>query len=776
MKRAAALTMLILALFAVCACSSPVHTHEDKDGDGMCDTCKEKMTEEYRGPTVAFADLRDLKTVRFGLTKALPGLERAAIKVTENGREVAFSRVEKISNLQAELIFPSPLSLTGTYGLSVAGSPAVPIVPTTYFGSEEFEQEYAYDGDLGVKLTDTQTFLHLWAPTATAVTLNLYQSGSGGSPLKSIPMTRGERGVWEHIENENLSGLYYTYTVETALGKEEAVDPYAVSAGLNGARGMILDLGSTDPQGWAEDVSPFAERDDFNYTDAEIWEIHVRDFSKELPQSKYKGKYLAFTETGLKNSAGMPVGVDYLKDLGITHVHLLPAYDFASVDEGDGGQRNWGYDPQNYNVPEGSYSTDAARGEVRVNEFKRMVQSLHSSGIGVIMDVVYNHTFDLNSNFNKIVPHYYYRYLSNGKPSEGSGCGNETASERAMFRRFMRDSVLYWLKEYHLDGFRFDLMGLHDAETMQEIERAVHEVNPNAILYGEGWTGGSTTLPAEKQAVLGNIRAVNEEAQTNGIAMFNDALRDALKGSADGRDTGFATGAIADLASGILFGVNGGVENAEIGARNSKGVWSAYNGTNVINYASAHDNLTLWDKICSAYGEEESTLDMRLKRDLLCAAIVQTSLGVPFLQAGEEMLRTKKNADGSYNANSYNASDEVNVLQWELLTDSSPQTRAKEYYRGLIAFRRAHKILRSPQTVVTDAKTDGAAIALTMHLDGERDLFIIYNAEEREKTVALPAGDWQLFIDGERAGAAALTTETGSVTAGAVSCRVYVRQ
>ncbi len=771
MKRAAALTM-IFTLFAFCACST-VHTHEDSDGDGMCDTCNEKMTKGEQSPAITFADLRDLNTVRFGLTKAFPALDISDVKVTENGQTVAISRMEKVSNLQANLIFSAPLSLTGRYELSVAGSPAVPIIPTTYFGSEEFEQNYAYDGDLGVKLTNTQTFLHIWAPTATAVTCNLYNRGSGGTPLKSIPMTRGERGVWEHIENENLSGLYYTYTVETALGAEEAVDPYAVSAGLNGERGMILDLKTTDPQGWTEDVSPFADREDFNYTDAEIWEIHVRDFSAELRGSEYKGKYLAFTETGLKNSAGMPVGVDYLKELGVTHVHLLPAFDFASVDEADDSQRNWGYDPQNYNVPEGSYSTDPTRGEVRVNEFKRMVQSLHQSGIGVIMDVVYNHTFDLNSNFNKIVPHYYYRYLSNGKPSEGSGCGNETASERAMFRRFMRDSVLYWLKEYHLDGFRFDLMGLHDVETMQEIERAVHEVNPNAILYGEGWTGGSTTLSATKQAVLANIRAVNENTQTNGIAMFNDALRDALKGSADGRDTGFATGAIGDLAGGVLFGANGGVENAEIGARNSKGVWSAYNGTNIVNYASAHDNLTLWDKICSAYGEEESTLELRLKRDLLCAAIVQTSLGIPFLQAGEEMLRTKKNADGSYNPNSYNASDDVNVLKWELLTDGSPQTRAKEYYRGLFAFRKAHQILRSPQTEIRSAKIDGATITLTMHLDGESDLFIVYNAEEREKTVSLPAGKWQLFIDGERAGTDVLSAATGDVTVGAVSCSVY---
>ena len=773
MKRAAALTMIV-ALFALCACSSPVHTHEDSDGDGICDICKEKMTEEYQGPAIAFADLRDLNTVRFGLTKAFPELSISDVKVTENGQTVSVSRMEKVSNVQANLIFDAPLSLTGKYELTVAGSPAVLIIPTTYFGSEEFERDYAYEGDLGVKLTDTQTFLHIWAPTATAVTLNLYQSGSGGTPLKSIPMTRGERGVWEHTENENCSGLYYTYTVETALGAEEAVDPYAVSAGLNGERGMILDLKTTDPQGWAEDKSPFAERDEFNYTDAEIWEIHVRDFSEELPQSKYKGKYLAFTETGLKSSAGMPVGVDYLKDLGITHVHLLPAFDFASVNEGDDSQRNWGYDPQNYNVPEGSYSTDPTRGEVRVNEFKRMVQALHQSGIGVIMDVVYNHTFDLNSNFNKIVPHYYYRYLSNGKPSEGSGCGNETASERAMFRRFMRDSVLYWLKEYHLDGFRFDLMGLHDVETMQEIERAVHEINPHAILYGEGWTGGSTTLSATKQAVLANIRAVNENTQTNGIAMFNDALRDALKGSADGRDTGFATGAIGDLAGGVLFGANGGVENAAIGAWNSKGVWSTYNGTNVVNYASAHDNLTLWDKICSAYGEDESTLELRLKRNLLCAAIVQTSLGIPFLQAGEEMLRTKKNADGSYNPNSYNASDDVNVLKWECLADGSPQTRAKEYYRGLIAFRKAHQILRSPQTEIRSAKIDGATITLTMHLDGEKDLFIIYNAEERERKISLPAGEWQLYIDGERAGATALSTATGDVTVGAVSCMVYV--
>ncbi|MDE7159030.1 MAG: type I pullulanase, partial [Clostridiales bacterium] len=337
----------------------------------------------------------------------------------------------------------------------------------TYFSSAAFSNAYTYNGnDLGVTLAENSTQFKLWAPTAASVKLNLFEAGNGGVAYKTVDLTLGEKGVWSYTENLNLDGKYYTYTVKTSLGEQEAVDPYAKSAGLNGLRGMIIDLDTTDPDGW--DGTPFNNPNVENYTDAQIWEVHVRDFSNKIKSSKYKGKYLAFTERGLTEN-NVPVGIDYLVELGITHVHLLPSYDYASVDEAKPNESfNWGYDPQNYNVPEGSYSTDPTDGAKRVTEYKQMVQALHNAGISVVMDVVYNHTYSLDSNLNKVVPYYYYRYGNDGTPSNGSGCGNETASERAMVRKYMVDSVSYWQNEYNLDGFRFDLMGVHDITTMQD--------------------------------------------------------------------------------------------------------------------------------------------------------------------------------------------------------------------------------------------------------------------------------------------------------------------
>ncbi len=734
---------------------------------------------------IDIADLQDLTHIKYVLSTAV-SLTAEQISLTDgDGKEVALKSVTS-NNANGVIETAAPLDLTRSYLLTVEGfgDPA-PVMPLTYFSSEEFAAEYNYDGELGVRIADGKTNFYLWAPTASDVKLNLFAEGDGGSAERTVPMTKGEKGVWTYSENADLSGKYYTYTVSTSAGVQEAVDPYAVSAGLNGDRGMILDLASTDPDGWTDEV--FVPENFENYTDAEIWEVHVRDFSNKISQSKYKGKFLAFTETGLTEN-GIPVGVDYLKELGITHVHLLPSFDFATVDESKGEGFNWGYDPENYNVPEGSYSTDPADGSVRVREFKQMVQALHAQGIGVIMDVVYNHTSGLDSNFNRIVPYYYYRFNGDGTASNGSGCGNETASDRYMFSRFMVDSVTYWQNEYNVDGFRFDLMGLHDVATMQKIETAVHEKNPNALLYGEGWTGGTSTLPAGSQSVLANLKKLNgsvggdSKNHTNGVAMFSDVIRDAIKGSVfDINDVGFATGAKAGASSAIRFGVNGGVNDAVFGTKNSNG-WESYNPTNVVNYASAHDNNTLYDRICHIYGEGEDTLADRLAYNRLAAAIVQTALGIPFMQAGEEMLRQKKNADGTYNENSYNASDEVNNLRWDLLTKTSDQYRMMQYYKGLIALRKAFPVLRSATTmgqgynVCNLVKAEGAFLAFTMTLptDGSSQLLIVYNAEKTAKTVDLPEGSWALYANGTQAGAAAIESNlSGTQTVSPISCYVY---
>ncbi|MCM1236809.1 MAG: type I pullulanase, partial [Ruminococcus flavefaciens] len=740
---------------------------------------------------IEIADMVDTTHIKIVLSTKLKATKDDVTVLDAQGNEIQIADISSNNSVNVKVETASPLDLAKQYSVKVAGFDGeATVIPSTYFSSKAFEDEYAYDGELGVILSANQTEFRLWAPTASAVKLNLFQNGNGGSAIKTVDLQKGEKGVWSHTESENLNGKYYTYTVSTSAGTQEAVDPYAVSAGLNGLRGMILDLDSTDPAGWTN--TPYDPAGVENYTDAQIWEVHVRDFSNKIESSQYKGKFLAFTETGLTNSAGKPVGVDYLKNLGITHVHLLPSFDYASVDEsktGANAQFNWGYDPKNYNVPEGSYSTDPTDGAKRVNEYKQMVQALHGQGIGVIMDVVYNHTYDLGSNFNKIVPYYYYRFTSAGAPSNGSGCGNETASERAMFRKFMVDSVKYWQSEYNVDGFRFDLMGLHDITTMQEIETAVHSVNPKALIYGEGWTGGSTTLSGNEQSVLSNLRKLNaavggeEGNHTNGIAMFNDALRDAVKGSVfDIDEVGFATGANSDSVGKILFGVNGSVGDSSLGTALTS--WQAYNPTNVINYVSAHDNNTLWDRICHVYGEEASTLELRLARNRLSAAIVQTSLGIPFMQAGEEMLRQKKNADGSYNENSYNSSDAVNNIQWDLLTANSEQTATSDYYKGLIAFRKATPTLRLPVSVAGEGdgavkvvklvKKEGALIAFTMtNPYTDEQLFVVYNAKPTAQSVALPEGNWDLYVTGSQAGTTAVESGlSGSVEVTRVSCYV----
>ena len=456
---------------------------------------------------ISIADMQDLSHVKF-VTSDGSSVSSADVKITtvENGKEKEVP-IASVSGNTATMA--APLDITKPYTLNIRGMDPVGIVPLTYFNSADFENNFGYDGALGVELSEDNTVFRLWAPTASDVKLNLYDDGVFGKP-EVINMTKGEKGVWTHTHKENLNGMYYTYSVTTSMGTQEAVDPYARSAGLNGKRGMIIDLDSTDPDGW--DSTPFKNENVVNYTDAQIWEIHIRDFSNKITDSKlkteYRGKYLGFTVDGLTNADGVPVGLAYLKELGITHVHLLPSYDFASVDESRNDEFNWGYDPDNYNVPEGSYSTDPSNGFTRVNEYKQMVQALHNAGIGVIMDVVYNHTFSSDSNLNKVVPYYYYRYNADGTPSNGSGCGNETASDRAMVRKYIVDSVKYWQSEYNLDGFRFDLMGVHDLTTMQEVEKAVHGVNSRALVYGEGWTGGTAALNEDEQAVLKNLQKI----------------------------------------------------------------------------------------------------------------------------------------------------------------------------------------------------------------------------------------------------------------------------
>jgi len=708
----------------------------------------------------SMAGMVDFSTIQYFVTPAtkLDSLEQ--IKITQDGQQIEIQSVDTLGKAAAsgKIALTEKLDLSKTYEVEIAGFGKKTVMPTGVFDSQEFLDHYVYDGkDLGAVIKGQNTTFKVWAPTASKVSLNLYSDGHTESLICNVDMVKGEKGVWEYTRNDCGHGTYYTYTVTTALGTNIATDPYAKAAGVNGDRSMVVDLSKTNPTGWGKKFNSGIK----TYSDAVIWEVHVRDFSNKIASSKYPGKYLAFTERGLTNSNGIPVGVDYLVNLGITHVHLLPVYDYATVDETklDTPQFNWGYDPKNYNVPEGSYSTDPYNGEVRINEYKQMVMGLHNAGLGVVMDVVYNHTYDANSAFQKIVPYYYYRYTSSGANSSASGCGNDTASERYMYRKFMVDSVSYWAEEYDLDGFRFDLMGLHDVKTMQEIEQAVHAINPKALIYGEGWTMGAT-IDGSDQANQSNINKIKpSQGAAGSVAVFNDVIRDGLKGSTfETQSQGFISGAFALNRRKIEFGITGG---DTIGA-----TWTA-NGNMVINYMSAHDNHSLWDKLLISNGS--NTDEQRIAMNKLGAGIIMVSQGTPFMQAGEEMLRSK---DGD--ENSYKSSDEVNNIRWDELTADSNAYATMQYYKGLMAMRKAYSILgRDGDVQITFGSFGSDGMVVKYKAANGDEALVLINPTPQSFPYTLE-GQWDLVADGDRAGAEVLAQETGSIQVAGRSIRVYI--
>lgn len=703
------------------------------------------------------ANLVSKKKIRYNITPAVRFTSLDQFKIMQGENEVA---IRSVSSLKTEALsglieVEDSLDITKEYSLYIEGFGSKVVIPMGYFSSDEFAEEYTYDGWLGNQIGDGSTEFRVWAPTASSVKLNLYEKGNGGEAYKVLDMNLGAKGVWSLTVEGVGHGTYYTYSVKTSVGEQEAVDPYAKSAGLNGDRGMVIDLDATDPDGWNE----VSYMNLSKYTDAIVWEVHVRDFSNKIANSQYKGKYLAFTETGLTNSNGLPVGVDYLKDLGVTHVQLMPVFDYASVDEAnpDNGF-NWGYDPKNYNVPEGSYSSDPTDGAVRVKEFKQMVQALHAQGLSVIMDVVYNHTYDANSSLNKIVPYYYYRYTTSGENTSASGCGNDTASERSMYRKFMVDSLTYWMEEYKLDGFRFDLMGLHDLETMNQVEKELHAINPSAIIFGEGWTMGSTSdgsLQAN-QSQISKIEAT--EGAAGSVGVFNDTVRDGLKGSVfDAEGAGYINGSAALNFNAIKFAINGAT---------SGGSWTVKNA-NVINYMSCHDNLSLWDKL--AITNPDNSEEERLAMNNLGAAIIMISQGVPFMQAGEEMLRSKGGDE-----NSYKSSDEVNNIDWELLTEESLQYKANRYYKGLIEMRKNVSLFTAQSGVEHNFDVDrDTGFMAVEYTDGTNRAMVLINPDNAAASYTLE-GNWNLIADGNQAGSKTIRTDSGSVTVSAVSILIYI--
>ncbi|SFD03759.1 type I pullulanase [Butyrivibrio sp. YAB3001] len=639
------------------------------------------------------------------------------------------------------------------------------------YSTKEFEDKYTYDGDdLGATYSAEKTAFRVWAPTAEAVYVNLYETGDPweNNLKEKVEMTSDVNGTWKADVAGNLAGTYYTYTAVIDGLNVEACDPYARTTGVNGKRAMVTDLDATDPADWDKDTNPHAGE---KINDAVIYELHVRDFSvSEAGGIADVGKYTAFTKTGTKTAGGQATGIDYLKDLGVTHIHILPFYDFGSVDENapTSEQFNWGYDPVNYNVPEGSYSTDPYHGEVRVKEAKEMVKALHDNGLSVVMDVVYNHVYS-GKDFciNRLVPGYFSRINADGSYSNGSGCGNDTASERTMVRKYIVDSVCYWADEYHIDGFRFDLVGLLDTDTINEIVSEVHKTHPDVIFYGEGW---SMNTDVTKENVT--LATQQSSAKTPGFAYFNDNIRDGLKGSVfNTAETGWASGST-------------GKERQMTSSFMAQESWSK-EPSQIVQYASCHDNNTLIDRIATARTDLDR--DSWVKMSNLAAAYYLTAEGIPFMQAGEEILRTKQKEDGTYDSNSYSSGDAINCIKWENLDLPEYQTNLK-YYKGLIEFRKAHGLCRLSTAEEVAGRVsaieglDKNVIAFSMDnadrkVEGENaeSILLIFNPNQSETTVKLPEGNWNVCVKGTEAGNSSLETASGSVSVAPISTLILTK-
>jgi pullulanase len=613
----------------------------------------------------------------------------------------------------------------------------------------ESKRKYFYRGnDLGNTYAQSATSFRLWAPTASDVQLLLFDSETG--PLqRQVEMLPGANGTWYVQVSGDLQNWYYLYAV-TVQGKTQyAVDPYVRAIAVNATRGMIIHLPENDPPGWNEDSYVALAHPE----DAIIYEVHVRDFSINPDSGMVnRGKYLAFTERGTKGPANVATGVDHLKELGITHVQLQPVQEFASIDENDPDQYNWGYDPRNFNVPEGAYAT-TPHGTARITECKQMIQSLHNDGIGVILDVAYNHTFvGHNSDFDKIVPQYYYRTDNAGNYTNGSGVGNEIAAERPTVQKFILDSLIYWVREYHVDGFRFDLMALLSIDTMKKVYETLHAINPNVLLYGEPWAGGNSSLAAGELLTKGRQRGL-------GLAVFNDHIRDALCGSVfDRTGRGFATGA------------GGCVDRIQRAVEGSISDFTASPGE-TINYVTSHDNYTLWDKITLSNADD--TEADRIRMDELAQAVILTSQGIAFLHGGEEILRTK---GGNYN--SYTAGDAVNQFDW---SRKEQYWKVFRYYADLIRLRKAHPAFRmgSASDIRTrltflDSPENTLMFELSDHANGDswKNMLVIYNPNKADILFTLPHGQWTIVVSQDHISESSLGQASGEVVVPGISCMV----
>ncbi len=616
------------------------------------------------------------------------------------------------------------------------------------------------------------TNFSLWAPTAESVKVNIYSKGEGGAAEASHSLHRNADGTWSAQVKGDLKGKFFTFQV-TADGKQLAETPgiFAKAVGVNGNRAQVIDMAQTNPEGWESDKRPALN----GFSDVILYEMHHRDFSIDAESGvKNRGKFLALTEEGTKNAQGLSTGIDHLKDLGVNHVHILPSYDYGSVNEATSyladsdsrvpTQYNWGYDPVNYNVPEGSYSTNPYDPAVRIKEFKQMVQAMHKAGIRVVLDVVYNHVFDLESSqFNKTVPGYFFRRNVDGTASNGSGCGNETASDMPMMRKYMVESVLYWIKEYHIDGFRFDLMGVHDIETMNAIRQAVNSVDPTIFIYGEGWAASSPALPEKDLAMKANT------AQMPGIAAFGDEMRDGLRGGwSDDKEGAFLIGNPSHEES-VKFGIVGAIEHPQINMEKvnySKEAWAS-EPMQMISYVSCHDDMCIADRLKTTLAHkakgtkaDDATL-VRLQK--LAETAVLTSQGVPFIWCGDEILRDKKGVH-----NSYNSPDSINTIPW---ANKTKYEDLYDYVKALIAMRKAHPAFHmgsadAVRTNLTFLPYKGTNV-IAYHLNGAAvgddwsDIIVILNSRNKAARVAIPQGNYTVVCQDGKIDVAGIATVKG---------------
>ena len=633
----------------------------------------------------------------------------------------------------------------------------------------------SYDGsDLEMVVEGNTTRFTLWSPEAQAARVMLYDTDRNTPATDTLQMKKSEKGTWRASVDQPLYGKFYTFSIKYD-GKWLAETPgvWAKALGTNGQRAAIIDFDTTDPEGWAQDKGPKVD----NITDVVLYEVHHRDFSID-PSSGivHKGKFLAMTEPMTTNNYGEKTGIEHLKDLGVTHVHILPSYDYNSVDEENlqKNQYNWGYDPVNYNTPDGSYSTDPADPKARVSEMKQMIKALHDAGIGVVMDVVYNHTAQNDdSNFSLTAPGYYYRHRPDGSYSDASGCGNETASERQQMSDFIVNSVKYWADEYHIDGFRFDLMAIHDIETMNRVAAELKKVNPSIFVYGEGWTAGDSPLPVERRALKENV------SKMEGIAVFSDDIRDAIKGHySDASDRGFATGKPGNEET-VKIGIVAATAHPQVDyskGNNSKFPY-ATSPEMVINYVSCHDDLMLTDKLAKSM--PGSTEAERQRAARLAQSIVFTSQGTPFMFAGEELFRDKKGVH-----NSYKSPDSINAINWDLKHKNAEQY---DYYRELIALRKAHPAFRMTsaediaKNLVFDKVSEPNLISYSLknNANGDewKEIKLVFNGSSEPRTVKVPKGNWIVVArDGQIKASGLDTTKGGKIEVAPTSALILARE